>query len=353
MFEWVCPARRMGASGAAKVLSYVSIRWLMESASQMLDRRVLFFGGKGGVGKTTIAAAFALRTASQRRRTLLVSTDPAHSTSDILQTELGPKPRPVVADCWALEIDPEQETEKYIQDVKHRITDTTAPRLMDEVERQIDIARVSPGAEEAALFERFTQIIEGAEGEFDRIVFDTAPTGHTLRLLSLPELMSVWISGLISRRKKVNALSRMWRNVAGAAAGDDLVGDDPVLAALEDRKGRFHRTRQVLTDSRQTAFVFVVVPERLPILETEKAIAVLGKYQVPVGAIFVNRVLPWDAAGDFMDRRRARETGYLERIGESMTAHPIFAVPLQDSDVVGVKALLQLSARRFDTRQAS
>jgi arsenite-transporting ATPase len=275
----------------------------------MLDRRVLFFGGKGGVGKTTIAAAFALRTASQRRRTLLVSTDPAHSTSDILQTELGPKPRPVVADCC--------------------------------------------GAEEAALFERFTQIIEGAEGEFDRIVFDTAPTGHTLRLLSLPELMSVWISGLISRRKKVNALSRMWRNVAGAAAGDDLVGDDPVLAALEDRKGRFHRTRQVLTDSRQTAFVFVVVPERLPILETEKAIAVLGKYQVPVGAIFVNRVLPWDAAGDFMDRRRARETGYLERIGESMTAHPIFAVPLQDSDVVGVKALLQLSARRFDTRQAS
>ncbi len=309
MFEWVCPARRMGASGAAKVLSYVSIRCLMESASQMLDRRVLFFGGKGGVGKTTIAAAFALRTASQRRRTLLVSTDPAHSTSDILQTELGPKPRPVVADCC--------------------------------------------GAEEAALFERFTQIIEGAEGEFDRIVFDTAPTGHTLRLLSLPELMSVWISGLISRRKKVNALSRMWRNVAGAAAGDDLVGDDPVLAALEDRKGRFHRTRQVLTDSRQTAFVFVVVPERLPILETEKAIAVLGKYQVPVGAIFVNRVLPWDAAGDFMDRRRARETGYLERIGESMTAHPIFAVPLQDSDVVGVKALLQLSARRFDTRQAS
>lgn len=323
---------------------------LIESASQLLHRRLVFFGGKGGTGKTTLAAAFALQAAEDGKRTLLVSTDPAHSTSDILEVELGPEPRLVWAACWALEIDPERETARYIVDVKRRISDTTAPRLMDEVERQIDIARVSPGAEEAAVFDRFTRIIQGASGAFDRIVFDTAPTGQTLRLLSLPELMSAWIGGLISSRKKVNSLARMWRNVAGAAAGDDPGGSDPVLEALEERQGRFHRTRELLTDSGETAFVFVVTPERLPIAETEKAVATLVKYRIPVGAVFVNRVLPADVESDFLDRRRERETVSLERIQLGLEAHPIYIVRLWDSDVVGVSSLMQLGAERLQVR---
>jgi arsenite-transporting ATPase len=323
---------------------------LVESASQLLHRRLVFFGGKGGTGKTTLAAAFALQSADDGKRTLLVSTDTAHSTSDILEAELGPEPSLVSATCWALEIDPEQETARYIVDVKQRISDTTAPRLMDEVERQIDIARVSPGAEEAAVFDRFTHIIQGASGTFDRIVFDTAPTGQTLRLLSLPELMSAWIGGLISSRKKVNSLSRMWRKVAGAAAGDEPSGADPVLEALEDRQKRFHHTRQLLTDSGETAFVFVVTPERLPIAETEKAVTTLVKYRIPVGAVFVNRVLPPDAESDFLDRRRERETVSLERIQQGLEAHPIYIVRLRDGDVVGVDSLMQLGAEMLQLR---
>jgi arsenite-transporting ATPase len=139
-----------------------------------LSRRLLFFGGKGGVGKTTLASATALTLADQRLRTLLVSTDPAHSTSDILEVDLGPEPRAVVADCWAMELDPEREADRYIADVKDRIAESVAPRLVAEVERQIDIARASPGAIEAALFERFTRILEEEGREFDRVVFDTA-----------------------------------------------------------------------------------------------------------------------------------------------------------------------------------
>jgi len=204
----------------------------------LLSRRLLFFGGKGGVGKTTLASATALTLADQRLRTLLVSTDPAHSTSDILRADLGPEPRPVVADCWAMELDPEREADRYIADVKGRIAESVAPRLVAEVERQIDIARASPGATEAALFERFTRILEEEGREFDRVVFDTAPTGQTLQLLSLPEQMSAWITGLIGRRRKMTAAGRMWRNVAGAAAENAASDDDPVLQALEERRSR-------------------------------------------------------------------------------------------------------------------
>ena len=319
----------------------------MDAVAKLLDKEIVFFGGKGGVGKTTIAAAFAIQSADQACKTLLVSTDPAHSTSDILEADLGPEPRHVLDNCWAMEIDPEREAEVYIDGVKQRIAEVTAPRLVEEVERQIDIARISPGSQEAALFERFARIIEGSAGEFDRLVFDTAPTGQTLRLLSLPELMNTWISGLIKRRKKVNALSRMWRNVAGAAAGDSSSGDDPVIRALEERQARFRRARASLTDARKTVFSFVVTPERLPVLETEKAVSALVKYGIPVGAIFVNRVIPDEADGAFLDRRREREVEYLERIEQVFGDHPIYLVPLSDRDIVGVDALRRLSAAKY------
>ena len=314
----------------------------------LLQRRTLFFGGKGGVGKTTVASAFALMSADRGDRTLLVSTDPAHSTSDILERRLTGEPQQVVDNLWAMEIDPEHEVDAYIADVKARIADSVPPRLAGEVERQIDIARISPGAEESALFDRFTRILQHEARDYDRVVFDTAPTGHTLRLLSLPETMTAWIAGLISHRKKVNILGRMWRNVAGAGAGAGAVAgshddtDDPVLRVLNERKHRFEEARKLVTDAEQASFAFVVIPERLPILETGKAVRALDKYRIPVGGLFVNRVLPDHAEGEFLQRRRERERGYLDEIAATFATHPIQHVPLMEADVVGVKALREL-----------
>ncbi len=315
----------------------------------MLSRRLIFFGGKGGVGKTTLASATALALADRRLRTLLVSTDPAHSTSDILGADLGPDPRPVVADCWAMELAPEREADRYIADVKGRIAESVAPRLVAEVERQIDIARASPGATEAALFERFTRILEEEGREFDRVVFDTAPTGHTLQLLSLPEQMSAWITGLIGRRRKLTAAGRMWRNVAGAAAEDAPSDDDPVLQALEERRARFLRARGVLTDAEQTAFVFVVLPERLPIWETRRAARALGKHGIPVAGILVNQVLPDDLVGDFVDRRKARQAEYLAKIQEDLGEWPLWRVTMREEDPVGTDAIRELGKSLWGT----
>ena len=370
------------------------------------DRRILFFGGKGGVGKTTIASAAALRLAGRRGegregyKTLLVSTDPAHSTSDIFQTRLDGRPRPVAPGCSAMEIDPEREADAYIEAVKSRVASAAPPRLLGEVYRQIDIARVSPGAAEAALFDRFTRILEDEAEEYDRIVFDTAPTGQTLRLLALPESMSAWIGGLIKRREKVGAISRMWNNVAGTDT-NEIPRDDPLLQALEERRSRFDRARRVLADSEQTAFVFVVTPERLPIWETEKAVEALARNGIPIGAVVVNKVLPASgatadpaaidtpdpaavgvpalaagdtpapAAGDapagdtgddgepeaasaspddpFMAARREREAGYLARISETLGDWPLLRVTLQETDPVGADALRRIPVHETST----
>lgn len=316
----------------------------MSSLAPALARDVLFFGGKGGVGKTTLAAAAALASGDGGTPTLLVSTDPAHSTSDILQIDLGPDSRPVCPNVWALEIDPVTEAERYIDDVKARIAEATAPRLLAEVERQIDIARVSPGAQEAALFDRFARILDEERARYGRVVFDTAPTGQTLRLLSLPELMAAWIGGLAGRRRRVAALGRMWRTVAGAAAGDEGRAGDPVLAALEERRDRFHRVRGILTDPTRAAFIFVLVPERLPIRETERAVRALAKHGVPVGGILVNQVLP-PAVGDaFHARRRTREQEGLALIEESLGDWPLARIPLLEADPIGIDALRALAS---------
>jgi arsenite-transporting ATPase len=302
--------------------------------------RIQFFGGKGGVGKTTLAAAHAVACADGGARTLLVSTDPAHSTSDVLATTFASEPRCVAGALWGMELDPAREADRHVAEVKARIQDTTPPRLWQEVERQIDVARVSPGAQEAALFERVAGLLEHEASTFDRVIFDTAPTGQTLQLLSLPEMMQTWMRGLIGRRRKMNAAVRMWRNLGGApepATGGTT--DDPVLAALEARHARFVRARAILTDRDRTAFNFVVVPEHLPIAETERAVQTLDRYGVPVGTVFVNRVLPADAESAFLARRRERERGYLDRIARIFARHPVAHVPLQGHDVVGPPAL--------------
>ena len=314
----------------------------------LLSRRVTFFGGKGGVGKTTIAAATALQAADSGLRTLLVSTDPAHSTSDIFGLPFGDEATSVSSMLDVVELDPEREAERYIETVKERLAEAVPPRLVAEVERQIDIARVSPGAGEAALFERFARVLEASIG-YRRLVFDTAPTGHTLRLLGLPEQMTAWMSGLIQRRRKVGSLGRMWRNVAGAAAPDRRSGpeprsadvceaEDPLLAALIERRDRFSRARSVLTDPEQTSFIFVVTPRRLPVLETLRAVTALRKYDIPIGGIVVNRAddVP---AGTSQAVKSASEDGGWLFTGTDCVDLPRWIVPTLPGEVVGLDAL--------------
>lgn len=316
-------------------------------AELLSQHPILFFGGKGGVGKTTLAAAVALRSAAAGRRTLLVSTDPAHSIGDVMGLRLGNAAHEVEPRLWAVEIDPAAEVDRYIAAVKERTAAVTPPRLVAEVERQIDIARVTPGAEEAALFDRFTRLMDAAGEAYDRVVFDTAPLGHTLRLLTLPEQLQLWIRGLIGRRRKVNVLQRMWRNVGEGGARHRPPERDPILEVLEERQRRYARARATVIDPARAAFVFVVVPERLPILETERAARMLHRHGILIGAVLVNRVPEGRADAAPTARSGGGERAHLEDIRHRFRDYPLASVPQLPHDVRGRDDLRALGRALF------
>jgi arsenite-transporting ATPase len=309
-------------------------------ARDWFSRQLLFFGGKGGVGKTTCATTFALLAAERGVQTLLVSTDPAHSTSDILERQLDDTAQRLDANLWALELDAEKEAARYLNQVRTHLRGVVKPKLRGEIDRQLALAQAAPGAEEAALFDRIAELVQELQTRFELIIFDTAPTGHTLRLLSLPELMQAWIDGLISRREQVNDMARMWRSISGHEAKTE----DPIHAVLQARRRKFMQLRRALLDTQKSAFIFVLNPERLPIEETAKAMKLLSQYRIPIGGYIVNRVLPDDLPEHpFWSARKRQEAQYLREIAERFAAHAHLTLPLFEADIVGEARLAELA----------
>lgn len=294
--------------------------------------KILFIGGKGGVGKSTSAAAVAWKLAKENKKTLLISTDPAHNLGDIFSQKIGGETQKITDNLYALEIDPETETTKYINSVKENVKGTVQSSMIDEVNRQLDTAKASPGADESALFDKLISIIIEEEPAYDHLVFDTAPTGHTIRLLTLPELMGVWIEGLLKKRRKTNENYTQLLN-----DGEPI--EDPIYDVLLERQNRFKKAREILLESDKTGFVFVLNPERLPILETKKAIDLLDQYHLHVNTIFVNKVLPDDADGEFLKQRRRHEKQYLEDIEETFPNQRKIHIPLLPHDITTLEEL--------------
>ncbi|SOC40674.1 ArsA family ATPase [Salinicoccus kekensis] len=297
-----------------------------------LHHKIIFVGGKGGVGKSTSAAAIAWKLAKENKKTLLISTDPAHNLGDIFSMTIGGETEKVTDNLHALEIDPERETTKYINQVKENIKGTVHSSMIEEVNRQLDTAKASPGADESALFDKLISIILEEEKEYDHLVFDTAPTGHTIRLLTLPELMGVWIEGLLKKRRKTNENYTQLLN-----DGEPI--EDPIYEVLLERQNRFSKAREIMLESDKTGFIFVLNPERLPILETRKAIDLLDQYHLHVRTIIVNKVLPDEADGAFLEQRRTHEKGYLEDIEETFPDQRKIHVPLLPHDITTLDEL--------------
>lgn len=317
----------------------------------LLERRILFVGGKGGVGKTTTAAALGLLAARRGKRVLIASTDPAHSLGDAFDRPIGARETALAPGLTGLEIDPEAEADDHIASVKRDMRSLVRPALYGEIDRQMDLAREAPGAAEAALLERVAHLMEDALDRFDLVVFDTAPTGHTLRLLTLPDVMAAWTDGLIQNRRRSAHLSHVLKGMGGRIPKADDLGhlqqdrvlDDGPLAHIQerllDRRRRFERMRAKLLDAGQSGFVLVLIPERLPLRESLKARELLGRFGIEVAGVVVNRVLPEAAEGSFLATRRAVEAGYLDEIDESFAATPRLRLALRPTDIVGTNAL--------------
>ncbi|MCH4889097.1 ArsA family ATPase [Acidaminobacter sp. JC074] len=289
--------------------------------------KILFFGGKGGVGKTSCSSAFAVKRASEGHKVLLVSTDPAHSTSDLFERKIGPKIVPLRDNLDALEIDPQKEADDYIKMIKGNMSQIVSPIILDEMNQQLDAARVSPGSHESALFDKMIEIINKTSADYDYIIFDTAPTGHTVRLLSLPEMLGAWMDTLLRKRRKTMALKRMVDRAKGKESEQD-----PIIKILMRRKENLEKARHIMMDEKSLSFVFVMNAERLPIEETKKAVKLLKKYQIPVQSLVVNRILP-ESKDEFWKNKKLSETKYLEEINESFDVSHIYKIPMFQSDM--------------------
>jgi arsenite/tail-anchored protein-transporting ATPase len=313
-----------------------------KAARRLLDKRILFFGGKGGVGKTTCAAAVALAASRQGRRVLLVSTDPAHSTSDIFEHQFTRDEREILPNLFGLEIDAEFEARRYVDEVKEQVAKMFSPAIVGAASRQIDLAAAMPGVGDVALFDRLTTIVAARNSAYDLVVFDTAPTGHTVRLLQMPEMLRTWIDALTAQRRR--AVERG----ADARSDDDGGGEeepDPIVAALERRRRRLEEVRARLVEHRDTSFVLVLIPERLPIEETSRAAGALAEAGIEIGAIVVNRVLPEGLGGEFYAARRRQEEIYRREIDHRFKAMDRIVIAQLESDVYGLNRLERISAQ--------
>jgi arsenite-transporting ATPase len=311
----------------------------------LLERRILFVGGKGGVGKTTTAASLAKVAADEGRACLVVSTDPAHSLSDIFEKRIGDREKKLDENLWALEIDPDAEAKRYLATVKSNMRGLVHPEMYPLVDRQIDLARQAPGSQEAALVDRMASLMADARDRFDLLVFDTAPAGHTMRLLSLPEVMAAWTEGMLARRDKSKHLGKLLSKLRGkAVSADDPTAEESgrnakINEILTARRNKLLAARELLLDRNTTAFLIVLTPEKLPILESRKVRDLLGQHHIHVAALLVNRVLPTEAGGAFLETRRKQEEKYLQEIDDIFSPLPRIHLPLQEQDIQGLSAL--------------
>ena len=309
--------------------------------------RLLLFGGKGGVGKTTTSCATAVWLADAGLRVLLVSSDPAHSTSDSLNVELGTVPTEVegVPGLYGLEMDPEAKLSNLLPKVGEAMNsmsssgmgglgglgmmlDPSAKEEMEELRSDIKTAdMILPGLDEALAFDELLKHMENPT--WDVVVFDTAPTGHTLRFLSLPELIEAW-SGRLLRLMRV---SGGLRSMLFGRKESDAMKEE-----LERFRRRVLHVRRVLSDPSTSAFTLVTIPERMGVNETLRAHHSLKEYNLPIGGCLVNRITP-EFDHPFLQQRREQELERIKELEAALEEVNVGRLDLADHEIVGVDAL--------------
>jgi arsenite/tail-anchored protein-transporting ATPase len=288
----------------------------------------IFFSGKGGVGKTSMACAHAVRYADQGKRTLIVTTDPASNLADVFEQEIGHQVTPITAvpNLSAMEIDPDKATQEYIDRAMTPIRAAFPPQIVQVMEEQMS----GPCTAEVAAFDRFTDFLDVPVDKgkaFDIVIFDTAPTGHTIRLLELP---SEWSQSI---------------DAASAGSGQTCLGP---AAAIQDAKHKYERALSAMRKSEQTRFVFVLHPEAISIKETRRVINELIKLNIENFSLIINGIIPLEAARNPLFSARAEmQARYLVQI-ELDFPYSKEGMTLLADEIKGVRKLREVGEIFFD-----
>jgi arsenite-transporting ATPase len=312
------------------------------ASREVSPTRLILYVGKGGVGKTTVAAATAVRAAELGRRTLVVSTDIAHSLGDVLQAELGADPQPVAENLYGQEINVLEEVRRTWGQFQAQVADLLRQEGLSEI--QADELAIFPGMEEVAALVQIGRRVRS--GDFDCIVVDAAPTGETVRLLSMPDSFR-WYAGRVEA----------WRGRLMRFLGPFMRGLLPNLDMLDVMRHvavRVDELRAALTDARRSSYRIVVTPDRMVLKEARRAETYLNLFAYPIDAVVVNRVWPpdWAAAegNSFAQALHARQEQIREEIQGTFPTLPRFEAPLMALEPIGTAALAAFARRLFGDR---
>jgi arsenite-transporting ATPase len=291
----------------------------------------VFFSGKGGVGKTSMACTHAVRYADEGKRTLIVTTDPASNLADVFEQAIGHQVKPIAAvpNLFAMEIDPDTATQEYIDRAMAPIRAAFPAQMVQVMEEQMS----GPCTAEVAAFDRFTDFIvqDKTAPEFDIIIFDTAPTGHTIRLLELP---AEWSQSI---------------EAASAGSGQTCIGP---AAAIQDAKHKYENALAALRDESLSTFIFVLHPEAIAIRETKRAISELTKLGIHAYRIIINGIIPAsEKTNPLFAARSEMQAHYLEQI-QAELPYPTQRMTLLSGEITGAARLRQVGKIFFDGEQA-
>ncbi len=317
---------------------------LREMLEKNPDRRYIMFGGKGGLGKTTFSAATAYYLAKKGFKVLVFSVDPQASLSDIFQRPIfGKGPVEIMPNLFAQEIDADQRIKAYQDEIRQKIlTMYGMDKVPDEIENYIQAAAAEPAMEESAIFDAVVDIVVG--GDYDYYIYDLVPLGHALYYLSMASVYDEWIDKITALRSEMAEYDQ----VANVMQRKKESSEDQILEELLHIKSRINTSSGILTDRKKTAFFFVLTPEEMIILDTQKAAGLFAKFDVPLSGYVVNRVIPAELAGQdipaYLRNRLSMQGRYLERIDATFGDQVLQRVPELERDVTGLD-MIRLMAR--------
>jgi arsenite-transporting ATPase len=311
------------------------------------NRRYIMFGGKGGLGKTTFSAAAAYHLAKQGKKVLVFSVDPQASLSDIFQRNIfGKGPVEIMPNLFAQEIDADQRIKAYQAEIRKKIFDMYGfDKIPDEIESYIQAAAAEPAMEESAIFDEVVDIV--VAGQYDYYIYDLVPLGHALYYLSMASVYDEWIERITKLREDM----RQYEEMAAQISRDKEVEEDMILKELQYIKHRIGTSSSILTDREKTAFFFVIIPEEMILIDTQKAAQLFAKFNVPLSGYVVNRVIPESLASqdipEYLKNRLQMQKGHLKKIDELFGNEVLARIPEFERDITGLPMIEKMAEALF------
>jgi arsenite-transporting ATPase len=321
---------------------------LADFFEQYPDKRYLMYGGKGGLGKTTFSAATAYYLAKKGKRVLVFSVDPQASLSDIFERDIFGKGNvEIMENLFACEVDADRRVQDYQEEIRQKIISMYGmKKIPEEIEDYIRASSAEPAMEESAIFDAVVDIV--VKGGFDYYIYDLVPLGHALYYLSMASIYDAWLAKITSLREQMKEYDK----AIATMKREEETEEDEIYKELIYIKDRIGSSSKIMTDTEKTAFFFVLTPEEMTIVDTEKAAQLFAKYKVPLSGYIVNRVINRELLKDniptYLKNRIEMQAGALKMINEKFGSSVLSAVPEFDSEIKGLDVIRDLAQVMFE-----